>query len=162
MHADNQNSKGLLSATLLAIVVAMVGLAGAVKLAQSTAEFGPTVGDIITFDRGGTLPRDLRTQLQASREGQTGCVLDLASIHQNGGSLIIEERGATKPANYRVHWAGQRSSDGPNDCGRDADLVLDHSSLDLLAMAAGGWGVGPKRLMAGSAWDRGSPPTRVQ
>ncbi len=153
MRAHDDKSTGLISATLLAVVVALVGLAGAVKIARTAAEFGPAVGDIVEFDPNGYLPLDVHTQIAATRPGAGGCILDLGSIHRTGGSLVVEQRYLGVGNNrYRVHWAGQQSAEGSADCGREADLTLDDTNLDLLAMAAGGWGVGHKHVEASNLW----------
>jgi hypothetical protein len=50
-----------------------------------------------------------------------------------------------------------------NDYGRDADLMLDDTNLDMLAIAAGGWGVGHKHGAASHLWSgNGNRSTRVQ
>ena len=162
MQANDDKSHGLITAALLAVVVALAGLAGAVKIAQSAVNFGPAVGDIITFDPGTSLPRDLHTQITVARTGQDECVLDLEAMHRNGGSLIVEQRNPAAASHYWVHWAGRRSSDGPQDCGTTADLALDDSNLDLLAMAAGGWGATHKHLAANSLWSHGGSSKRTQ
>lgn len=140
-HHDDKPT-GLLPAALLAVVVALVGLAGAVRIARTAVELGPAVGDIVQFDPRSYLPVDVHTQVAATRADTTACMLDLETIHGNGGSLIVEQRyiGDGGPS-FRVHWAGERTSQGGTDCGRAADLMLDDANLDLLAMAAGGWGV---------------------
>jgi hypothetical protein len=153
MRAHDDKSTGLISATLLAAVVALVGLAGAVKIARTAAEFGPAVGDIVQFDPQGYLPIDVHTQIAATRADASTCTLDLEAIHRTGGSMVVEQRylGDGNPQ-YRVHWAGQRSANGAENCGRNADLMLDDTNLDLLAMAAGGWGVGHKNAATSDLW----------
>jgi hypothetical protein len=164
MQAHDDKTPGLLPAALLAAVVALVGLAGAVKIARTAVALGPTVGDIVQFDPKGYLPLDVHTQVAAQRTDASACVLDLEAIHRSGGSLIVEQRrlGDGNPR-YRVHWAGRQSAKGPADCGQDADLVLDDSNLELLAMAAGGWGVGHKHIAPSDLWSGdGDRSTRVQ
>ncbi len=164
MRAHDDKSTGLLPAALLAVVVALVGLAGAVKIARTAVDFGPAVGDIVQFDPQGYLPLDMHTQVAATRADASGCVLDLEAIHRNGGSLVVEQRyrGDGSPR-YRVHWAGQRSAEGTADCGREADLMLDDTNLDLLAMAAGGWGVGHKHVAPSDLWSGdGNRSTRTR
>jgi hypothetical protein len=164
MRAHDDKSSGLLPAALLAFVVALVGLAGAVKLARTAVDFGPAVGDIVRFDPQGYLPVDIHTQVTAARADTSGCVLDLEAIHRNGGSLIVEQRyPGSGSARYQVHWAGPRSSEGASDCGHDADLMLDDTNLELLAMAAGGWGIGHKHVAPSDLWSGdGNRSTRVQ
>ena len=164
MRAHDDKSTGLVPAALLAVVVALVGLAGAVKIARTAVNLEPGVGDILQFDPGGYLPLDLHTQIAAARTDASGCVLDIDAVHRNGGSLVVEQRylGDGNPR-YRVHWAGPGSADGAADCGRDADLTLDGTNLDLLAMAAGGWGVGHKHVAVSDLWGGdGNRGTRTQ
>jgi hypothetical protein len=153
MRAHDDKSHGLLPAALLAVVVALAGLAGAVKIARTAVNFGPAVGDIVQFDPKGYLPLDIHTKVEATRADTSACVLDLESIHRHGGSLIVEQRyPANGTARYRVHWAGEQSAEDAANCGGDADLMLDDSNLDLLAMAAGGWGVGHKHVAPSDLW----------
>ena len=153
MRAHDEKSHGILPAALLAVVVALVGVAGAVKMARTAVAFGPAVGDIVQFDPQGYLPLDIHTKIEATRADASLCVLYLESIHRLGGSLIVEQRyPGDGSARYRVHWAGDRSAEGGANCGANADLMLDDTNLDLLAMAAGGWGVGHKHVAASDLW----------
>jgi hypothetical protein len=162
MQAHDDKTPGLLPAALLAIVVALVGLAGAVKIARTAVTFGPAVGDIVQFDPHSYMSLDTHTQVAATRSDASGCVLDLESLHLRGGSLIVEQRyPGNGNARYRVHWAGQQSADGAADCGRDADLMLDDTNLDLLAMAAGGWGVGHRHVAPSNLWGAATPTARA-
>jgi hypothetical protein len=148
-HHDDDKSTGLVPAALLAVVVALVGLAGAVKMARTVVELGPAVGDIVQFDPHHFMPVDAHTQIAAQRINAGDCVLDLGAIHRGGGSLIVEQRYVNGgDSRYRVHWAGRESAVGSADCGREADLMLGNTNLDLLAMAAGGWGVEHKQVLA--------------
>jgi hypothetical protein len=153
MRAHDDKSNQLFPGAVLAVVVAVVGLAGAVKMARTAVIFGPAVGDIVQFDSQGYLPLDARTKIEATRADASRCVLELESIRGHGGSLIVEQRypgdGDTR---YRVHWAGDRSAEDAANCGGDADLTLDDTNLDLLAMAAGGWGVGHKHVAPSDLW----------
>ncbi|HVC62851.1 MAG TPA: hypothetical protein VND19_21115 [Acetobacteraceae bacterium] len=154
----------MLPAALLAVVVALVGLAGAVKIARTAVALGPAVGDIVQFDPGSFLPVDIHSQVRATRVNATRCVLDLAAIHRSGGSLVVERRypGHGDPR-FQVHWAGRRSANGAADCGHEAELMLNNANLDLLAMAAGGWGVGHKHLVPSDLWGGdGNRSTRTQ
>ena len=162
-HHDDK-SNGLLPAALLAVVVALVGLAGAVKIARTAVDLGPAVGDIVQFDPKAYLLLDPQTQVTATRANSGDCVLDLAAIHRNGGSFIVEQRsrGDGNPR-YRVHLASKPGADDGTGCGRDADLMLDGTNMDLLAMAAGGWGVAHEHLAASNVWSGdGNRSTRTQ
>jgi hypothetical protein len=144
---DNDKSTGLVQAALLAVIVALVGLAGAVKMVRTVVAFGPGVGDIVQFDPHRSMPVDVHTQIAAQRIDAGACMLDLGAIHRDGGSLVVEQRYVSDGDSlYRVHWAGRRSAVGSADCGHEANLTLDNTNLDLLAMAAGGWGVDHKQM----------------
>jgi hypothetical protein len=141
MRADHgKTSSGLLTAALVAVVVSLTGVAGVVKLAQTAVNLGPIVGDVITFDKKAVMPDDMQSQTVLARDAGGECMLDLDTLHNTGGSLIIEARVPGNPASYQVHWAGQQTSPGQYNCGSSAELTLDNSNLDMLAMAAGGWG----------------------
>lgn len=141
MRADHgKTSSGLLTASLLAIVVSLTGVAGAVKLAQTAVNLAPGVGDMISFDTKADLSGDMQSQTVLAHDGERECMLDLDTLHKTGGSLIVEARTPSNPALYQVHWAGKQSSLGQYDCGSSAELTLDNANLALLAVAAGGWG----------------------
>ena len=141
MRADHgKSSSGLLTLALLAIVASLTGVAGAVKLAQTAVNWAPGVGDMISFDPGAVMPDDLQPQTVLARNGERECMLDLNTLHKTGGSLVIETRVPGNPLRYQVHWAGRQSSRDQYDCGTSAELTLDSANLDMLAMAAGGWG----------------------
>lgn len=154
MHAHDDKSSGLLTAALLAVVVSLAGLAGAVKIAQTAVALGPGVGDVIRFDPNGRMTVDESTQIDATRVNAPGCVLDLDTIHRTGGSLVVEQRlpGAADTPHYRVHWAGVRTAGGTRNCGGQADLMLDDSNLDVLALAAGGWGASHRHMQPNDVW----------
>jgi hypothetical protein len=138
MQVQDEKTSKLLPAALLAAVVALVGLAGAVKLARSAVNLGARVGDIVQFDPRESLSLDGRARIVAERPDANACAFDLASAHHNGGSLVVEQRYVVDgTARYVVHWAGW----GSTGCGKAADLVMDGTNLELLAMAAGGWGL---------------------
>ena len=161
-HHDDKIT-GLVPAALLAIVVSLVGVAGAVKIAQTAVNLGPGVGDIVRFDPQHYMPVEDHTRIDVTRANASGCVLDLDAIHRAGGSFVVEQKYvAGTDAHYRVHWAGWRSADGTDDCGRQADLRLDGTNLDLLAMAAGGWGAGHRQAAPSDTWSSVTPTSRVQ
>ena len=113
-----------------------------VDLARGT----PHVGDILAFVPSTTEPGESGTRLLVHRRNQFGCVLDLNVIRRSGGSLIVETEAGGGAGNFRVHWAGDRTSAGTENCGIDADLIVDRSDLNILALSAGGYGVAPKPM----------------
>ena len=137
----NHQAWDRLPVAVLAVLVALVALGGIMRLVQSAAEFGPQVGDILTFEPHKRLAYDPPPQITAARAELPDCTLDVAVMQHYGGSLVIETRTPLPDRVYHLRWAGTHTSDGPADCGRSAELVLDPEQLTVLAMAAGGYGV---------------------
>jgi hypothetical protein len=154
MRANESKSSGAGTVLLGIAAIALAGMVGTVGLIHQVDQLGPKVGDIVTFDPLRSMSRDMRAQLPAiPAEGGPGvaCMLDVRTMHTGGGSLIIEAREPRPSFNYRVHWAGERSSDGGTDCGATADLLVSLEDVEVLAMAAGGFGV-PGGDKNGSFW----------
>jgi hypothetical protein len=122
-----------------AILIFAVG-----ALLSMTGIDGPLVGDIITFENSHELPPDTDLRLLVRRPNQFACVLDLNTLRQSGGSVVIEARMPGDPHAYQLHWAGERTTGDRSDCGKTADLIVDHRDMSKLASAAGGYGVGRK------------------
>jgi hypothetical protein len=127
---------------------------GAMAIVQ-LERFGPQVGAIVVFKPGP--PRMDLWHIRASAADSVGhypdsgatsrtCILSPSTMAEGGGSLIVEARRMSSPPLYRVHWAGSRTSNGGDDCGRKADLVLSRTDLQKLANSAGGYGAGPKAI----------------
>ena len=125
----------LTAAMLLAVVSGMAGII------HQAAELGPRVGDLVAFDPEHHAAFDSAARLTANRLQQTACVLDVATMQKSGGSLVLERRGSAPDRLYQAHWSGLRTSQDAEDCGGQADLVLSRSDIDILATAAGGFGV---------------------
>ena len=144
MHTNDSKSSGLGTVLLSVVAIALAGMAGTLGLIRQVGEFGPKVGDIVVFDPLAPMSRDMNASLPAmSANGQPGvaCVMDVRTIHANGGSVIIEAREPRADFGYRVHWAGARSSGDGSNCGSTADLLMNVEDIEVLAMAAGGYGV---------------------
>jgi hypothetical protein len=133
----------LLAPALLGAAAAITGATAVtlVSLAHSTAR----VGDIIAFEPSAEPGPETETRLPVDRPDRPGCVLDLNTIRRTGGSLIVEARLADSGRRFLLHWAGARTSADSSDCGHSADLIADRSDMDILALAAGGYGVGRKK-----------------
>lgn len=123
----------LLAAAVGATVVSMLG------------SRNPSVGDIIAFRASNIAAVEEGTRLAVHRPDHFDCVIDLGVVRQSGGSMVVETRIAGEGSDFRVHWAGVRTSADTGNCGSDADLIIDHQDLGVLALSAGGYGVGPKR-----------------
>jgi hypothetical protein len=125
-------------------LIAVTGVNRIVEFARAT----PHVGDILTFAPSSVVPSDNGVRLLVHRQDQFGCVLDLNVLRHSGGSLIVETETETDggAGNLGVHWAGNRTSADTANCGSDADLIVDRRDLTILALSAGGYGVGPRRM----------------
>ncbi len=147
MRANDSKSSGMGTVLLSVVAIALAGMAGTLGLIQQVSELGPKVGDIVVFDPLAPMSRDMRASLTAmsamSFNGRPGaaCVIDVQTVHTNGGSMVIEAREPRDAFGYLVHWAGARSSDDGANCGSTADLFMNLEDIEVLAMAAGGYGV---------------------
>jgi len=133
---------------LVAMGIMLTGFLGTLMVLQLDA-FRPGIGDIVVF-RPNSQDSDF-WQLQVPAEDVTGpheraCVLNPTVMATHGGSLVVESRQETSPPLYRVHWAGDHTENGTQDCGSSADLKVTRTNLQKLANAAGGFGVGDKGL----------------
>jgi hypothetical protein len=136
----------------LAAALLIVGIGGLTTyLALKFDALRPRVGDMIVFvpttgDKD-TWQLQVSTTAVSGREGPAGpCVLDPNEMSATGGSLVVEVRDETSPPRFQLHWAGQHTAKGADDCGASADLTLDRYDLQRLANAAGGFGVRPTVL----------------
>jgi hypothetical protein len=100
---------------------------------------GPAVGDMVTFRSAGAgIDQDpMKVAFDAAPANRT-CVLSPQVMRADGGSLVVEgrETKASAPL-YRVHWAGEHTAEGAEDCGGQANLVLSANDLRALASATG-------------------------
>jgi hypothetical protein len=154
MRANHSNSSGIGTVVLGILAIGLAGMAGTIGLIHSIGEFGPGVGDIVSFDPLDPMSRNVHTRLTAiPADGQPGvaCVLDIRAMHAAGGSLVIEQRQPGTEFGYRVHWVGGASSGDPADCASPADLLVNLEDIETLAMAAGGYGV-PANRHIGPVW----------
>ncbi len=154
MRANHSNSSGTGTVLLSILAIGLAGMAGTIGLIHSVGEFGPAVGDIVSFDPLDSMSRDMHARLTAMpADGKPGvaCVLDVRAMHASGGSVVIESRQPGTDLGYRVHWAGAQSSGDAANCGTSADLLLSIEDIEVLAMAAGGYGV-PADKHAGLVW----------
>jgi hypothetical protein len=149
MSIRNDNINRLLPAAIFTAATLLV-VAGATSLISALATSGPRVGDIITFDLSADAATavpdaaDQDVRLVVDRLNRPACILDLDTITHRGGSMVLEARipGVTRA--FFLHWAGERTSSDADNCGNTADLVVDRRDIDILALTAGGYGVGEK------------------
>jgi hypothetical protein len=152
MRMNDSKSSGVGSVLLSIVAIALAGMIGTIGLIKQVGELGPKVGDIIAFDPLDPISRDMHARVPAmtadDRPG-VACVLDVRAMHTNGGSVIIESREPRSSFGYRVHWAGSHSSTDSADCGTSVDLLVNLEDIEVLAMAAGGYGVPAAKHNAG-------------
>ena len=139
---NDKLGRSLLPAAIAA--VCMLGTVTTVKAITELTHPAVHVGDIIAFTAPSSEPAAYNSRLIVHRQDQFGCVLDLNLLRRSGGSLIVESQFGTGK-NFMVHWAGKRTTADTASCGERADLIVDAGDLDILALAAGGYGVGRKR-----------------
>ncbi len=159
MRANENKSRGLGSILLGMAALALAGMVGTIGLLQHVGKLGPKVGDIVAFEPVDSFSRDMKARVEAVATDTrlaAKCVLDVQAMHASGGSLVIEARLPQTQHGYRVHWAGRHSSDDGTDCGSSAELLLNQDDLEVLAMAAGGFGVTAAKLAHGSMWNASS------
>jgi len=106
---------------------------------------GPDIGEIVTFDpldgpKRGELP-GIPARFASPAARRQVCLLMPSVISAGGGSFVIEAKQMTRPPVFVVHWSGQRTDSGAQDCGSVADLTLPLTRLRALANVAGGFGV---------------------
>jgi len=96
----------------------------------------PRIGDIIAFEATPKVTPGSGQRIVVHRPGAFGCVLDLATIRQTGGSLVIEAQMAPEGSSYRLHWAGERTTADSGNCGASADLIVGWRDLEVLEAEA--------------------------
>ena len=144
MRANDTKSTGAGTVLLSITAVALTAMIGTISLIHQVGELGPKVGDILSFDPLDRMSPDMNAHVPAmSADDKPGvaCVLDVRALHANGGSMVIEARLPGSDFAYRVHWSGPRTSNDGTNCGTSADLLVNLSDIEVLAIAAGGYGV---------------------
>ena len=94
----------------------------------------------------GVVWRERITTTRLSDNGTAACVLAPSIMSQAGGSLVVEARENHNSPTYWLHWAGAQTSDGAEDCGSQANLIISRFDLQKLANAAGGFGIRKKMM----------------
>ena len=151
MRSTNRKTfASLLPAVAVVVSVMAAGVAG--NAIGTYVSGAPQVGYMIAFEPSPAVGADKGGRLVVHRGDKSDCVLDLATLHRFGGSLVVESKVTGDTAGFRVHWAGQRTSNGSGDCGADAILIAGRQDLDLLAQSAGGYETAQTRA---TVFDRG-------
>ncbi|WP_428493446.1 hypothetical protein [Rhodopila sp.] len=130
----------------LAATGCLLAVAVAVNAVVALAFAAPRVGDIVAFAPSAAMASGDDTRLVAHRRGRADCILDVGVLRRSGGSLVVDAQLFGDGDDFRIHWAGPRTSDDPRNCGGDVDLIVGQRELNLLALAAGGWGVGGSQM----------------
>lgn len=156
MRTGDEKIYGTWGPLILAGAAAVLSFVGVVDLARYVAELGPRVGDVVSFTADPGTATDLYGLLDVVRTDLSPCRLDMTTMRRLGGSVIVEERQPGPPRIYRVHWSGTHSS-RDLDCGASADLLLQDAAIETLAVAAGGFRVEHRRLIAASTSAPSSP-----
>jgi hypothetical protein len=138
----NQVNDGAMSALLAGCVLIAVVL-GSLEIMTIVHIFseGPAVGDMVTFrSTGAGIDQDPMKVALAAAPAKRTCVLSPQVMRADGGSLVVEGRESHASASaplYRVHWAGEHTAKGAEDCGGQANLVLSANDLRALASSTG-------------------------
>jgi hypothetical protein len=149
---------GIGTVLLAMTAIALAGMVGTIGLIRQVGDIGPKVGDIVGFEPLESMSRDMKariTAVPAGNQAGVACVLDVRAMHAGGGSLVIESRQPMTASGLRVHWAGARSADDGADCGSSAELLLNQDDIEVLAMAAGGFGVPAAKQFHLWSWGSG-------
>ncbi len=152
---DTKTGGSVLTVLLSVAAIALAGMAGTIGMVRAVGDLGPKLGDIVAFDPAETMSRDMKAQVPAIPvDGRPGasCVLDVQAMHTSGGSVVIESRPSPTGYGTRVHWAGARSAEGRTNCGSSADLMVSQDDIEVLAMAAGGFGTIAAKKARGVFW----------
>jgi hypothetical protein len=142
MRTDDRKSSNILGPLLLTGALALAGVVGAIDLVRAVADLGPRVGDVLAFRTGHSPAINMNARLDVARADQGTCRLDIGVLRLTGGSMVVEQRQPGMPRLYRVHWSGPRTSTDGGNCGVSADLRLRDADMEILALAAGGYGLG--------------------
>jgi len=160
-HPEPNHGKasGIGTVLLGMAAMALAGMVGTIGLIRGVGILGPGVGDIVAFDPQDAMSRDMKAHVMAIPVGQVGiaCDLDVQAMHQGGGSLIVESRQPMLTGSIRIHWAGNRTATDGTNCGSSADLVIDQEDVELLALAAGGFGPSAAKHTGGMLWSQPTP-----
>ena len=136
----------LVDAVFVLVVFATFAGMAVRAVGDEVRALSPSLGAIVSFadvpSARNPVDPDMTVALNVARaDGPAGgtCTLNSAVMTGSGGSLFVEAGGGTTDV-FRVHWAGGATTDGPADCGRSAELLLNADELRQLAGIVGGFG----------------------
>jgi hypothetical protein len=121
----------LFETVLLAALLAgsLICAVGALSLLPQV-EFGPPVGEILTFGWYGRPTPTWHVDATQSSNNRH-CLLEPAVMAATHGSMVVERRmpdGRT----FLAHWAGGPTSDDAGNCGSDVDLTIGLAAMQTL------------------------------
>jgi len=148
MNSDQNTDSTIVMIVAGCAVAAVMAISAAMAAVRQADEPLARIGDIIAYNRAvDILPPH---EVVATTAAGTHCVLDLPTIAGKGGSLVVEALADAQSRLYRLHWAGGHTAAPTEDCGAVADLLVHEGELNILASAAGGYGVDRKTLALGT------------
>jgi hypothetical protein len=160
-HPEPNDSKvsGIGTVVLGMVAIALAGMVGTIGLIREVGTLGPRVGDIVAFDPQDWISRDIKSHVTAVPADRIGiaCDMDVQAMHAGGGSIIIESRRPETGSAIRIHWAGMRTATDATNCGSSTDLMVDQDDMEILALAAGGYGPSAAKHPRGMLWGQSTP-----
>jgi hypothetical protein len=132
-RAVNYSVEMFETASLAALLAgALVCAVGALSLLPQV-QFGPPVGEILTFRFFGQLTPTWHVDAMQSSTDRH-CILSPAVMAATNGSMVVERRmrdGRT----FLAHWAGGPTSDDAGNCGSDVELTMGLAAMQTLVSA---------------------------
>ena len=99
----------------------------------SQVQFGPPVGEILTF---GSYDQPRPTWHVDAKRSSTNrsCILKPSVMAVSHGSMVVERR-LSDGRTFLAHWAGGPTSDDAGNCGSDVDLAIGLAAMQTLVSA---------------------------
>ena len=158
MQGNRKGNRKNLARMLLPLGVGatcVVALLAGIRVTGAMKPGAPPEGEIIGFQPVSIAAASGGTMVTAERLDQPSCQLDTHTLQHFGGSLVIEAVSGRQGGHILVHWAGQRTAAGRDDCGTQGELMLLPAGVDSLRSAA--------RTYAGIArWEQPSSPDPIK
>ncbi len=153
-HQQHKSTPTSLTAWLPVLAAVGIMATGCLStfLVLQLDEFRPKVGDMVVFKPNTQEADTWQMLIPASVVSPTGEVTGVCSLDPNviaaaGGSIVVEARQDVPTVQYRVRWAGERTTSTGADCGQSALLTVSRTDLQRLANSAGGFGIGNKGIV---------------
>ncbi len=117
-------------------IVATIAATSVLGMLRLVDHFRPRVGDIIAFDASKQVSSDPEPRIAVILPSAAPCILDVRTMRNSNGSVIIEATGSDPTVRYHVHWAGGPTSAPETSCGVSATLSLSEVQFTSLKLAA--------------------------